>query len=101
MKSYILTIFFFGVIFQAWAQSQTSDDGQQFIEKKCRVVHVHLPLKRSGQPYPLLFDSIRVIDFRRDTSRVGIINTGKWSQDEVLFRTPAEAQLGAYLKVGY
>jgi len=101
MKSYILTIFFFGVIFQALAQSQTSDDGQRFIKKKCRLVHVHLPLKRSGQPYPLLFDSIRVIDFRRDTSRVGIINTGKWSQDEVLFRTPAEAQLGAYLKVGY
>lgn len=101
MKSYILTIFFFGVIFQALAQSPSSKDGQRFIKKKCGVVVVHLPLKRSRPPYPLLFDSIRVIDFRRDTSRVGMISQGKWSQDEVLLRVPAGTQLGAYLKAGY
>jgi hypothetical protein len=101
MKPYILTIFFFCAIFQVKAQSQSSDDGQRFIKKKCGVVLVHLPSKRSGQPYPLLFDSIRVIDFRRDTSRVGVITAGKWSQDQVLLRTPVAVQLGAYLKAGY
>jgi hypothetical protein len=101
MKPYILTIFFFCAIFRAQAQSPGSDEGERFIKKKCGVVLVHLPLKRSGQPYPLLFDSIRVIDFRRDTSRVGVIASGKWSQDQVLLRTPAAVQLGAYLKAGY
>ena len=101
MKPYILTIFFLCAIFQAPAQSQSSVDGQRFIKKKCGVVLVHLPLKRNERPSPLLFDSIRVIDFRRDTSRVGLISQGKWSQDEVLFREPARAQLGAYLQVGY
>lgn len=101
MKPYLLTIFFFYVIFQAPAQSRSSDDGQRFIKKKCGVVLVHLPLKRNERPSPLLFDSIRVIDFRRDTSRVGLIGSGKWSQDEVLLRAPAATQLGAYLKAGY
>ncbi len=102
MKSYILTIFFFGAVFQVLAQSPSSDDGQRFIKKKCGVAHVvHLPLRQSGQHYSLLFDSIRVLDFRSDTSRLGIVANGRWSQEELLLRAPVGVQLMSYLNAGY
>jgi hypothetical protein len=99
MKPYALTVVFFCVAFQAL--SQGPDAGQQLIRQQCGTLHVHLPLGQSGQGYPVLFDSIRVVDLRRDTSRIGLIGSGRGAQEEVLLGRPVAAQLTAYLNAGY
>ena len=99
MKSPVLTILFFCAAYHAF--SQGPDAGQQFIRKKCGTLHVHLPLGQNGQQYRVLFDSIRVVDLRRDTSRIGLIGAGRWAQDEVLFSRPVAEQVAAYLNAGY
>jgi hypothetical protein len=99
MKPYFLTVVFFCAAFQVFSQSP--DAGQEFIREKCGTLHVHLPLGQSGQQYPVLFDSIQVVDLRRDTSRIGLISGGRRSQEEVLLSQPVAAQVKAYLNAGY
>ena len=81
--------------------AQTGDAGQQLIRKKCGVEHIPLPQDKNAELYPTLFDSIRVLDLRRDTSRIGLISTGRSAQDEVLFHWPAADQLARYFYAGY
>jgi len=99
MKLYVLAGVFFCAVLQAFAQSP--DAGQQFIREQCGTLHVHLPLGQNGQQYPVLFDSIQVVDLRRDTSRIGLISGGRRSQEEVLLNRPVAEQLTAYLNAGY
>jgi len=100
MKPYILTVIFFCAVFQVLAQEPDAS-AQQFIRKKCGTLHVHLPLGQNGQRYPVLFDSIQVVDLRRDTSRIGLIGSGGRSQEEVLLYRPVATQVTAYLNAGY
>jgi hypothetical protein len=99
MKPYFLTGVFFCAVLQAFSQSP--DAGQEFIREKCGTLHVHLPLGQIGLEYPVLFDSIQVVDLRRDTSRIGLISGGRRSQEEVLLSQPVAAQVKAYLNAGY
>jgi hypothetical protein len=99
MKPYALTVIFFCAAIQAFPQSP--DAGQQFIREICGTVHVPLPLGQSGQQYPVLFDSIQVVDLRRDTSRIGLIGGGRRSQDEILLSRPVASQVTAFLNAGY
>jgi hypothetical protein len=99
MKPFALTVIFFCMAFQAF--SQGPDAGQQLIRKQCGTLHVHLPLGQSEEGYPVLFDSIRVVDLRRDTSRIGLIGSGREAQEEVLLSRPVAAQVTAYLNAGY
>ena len=80
---------------------KAADAGQQLIKKKCGVAFVLLPPDKNPPAYPPLFNSIRVVDLRRDTSRVGLVSNGRNSQDEVCFPSPAADQLKAYLDAGY
>jgi hypothetical protein len=98
-KSFILILLVIGSVFQA--KTQTNDAGQQFIKKKCRPNRVSLPLSPNRPPFPPEFDSIAVLDFRRDTSRIGLINGGGRSQLELLFHAPVARQVSAYLNAGY
>jgi hypothetical protein len=99
MKPYFLTVVFFCAVFQAFTQSP--DAGQQFIRQKCGTLHVPLPMGQNGQQYPVLFDSIQVVDLRRDTSRIGLIGGGRRLQEEVLLNRPVAVQLAAWLNAGY
>ena len=99
MKPYFLTVVFFCAAIQAFTQSP--DAGQEFIREKCGTLHVHLPMGQNGQQYPVLFDSIQVVDLRRDTSRIGLIGDGRRSQEEVLLNRPVAAQVTAWLNAGY
>jgi hypothetical protein len=106
MRPFVLNLLLFCA---AHALAQTGDTGrapikdagQQLIKKKCGIVRIPLPLDKRAPLYAPLFDSIRVLDFRRDTSRIGLISSGRKTQEEVLFHTPAADQLGRYLYAGY
>ena len=99
MRSFALILLSFCAAFTASAQIAIA--GQHLIKKKCGTDHVSLHADKYGQGYPGLFDSIRVVDFRRDTFRIGIIRAGSRAQDELLFRLPVPAQLKAYLDAAY
>jgi hypothetical protein len=99
MRPFVLNLLFFCAAVHVLGQ--TGDSGQQLIKKKCGVVHVPLPLDKSGPLYPPLFDSIRVLDLRRDTSRIGLVSSGRNSQEQLQFHSPAFDQLGRYLYAGY
>lgn len=99
MKPYALTVIFLCMAFQAF--SQGPDAGQQLIRQQCGTLHVHLPLGQNGQGYPVIFDSIRVVDWRRDTSRIGLIGSGREAQEEVLLNRPMAEQLTTWLNAGY
>jgi hypothetical protein len=101
MRYYILTILFMGLIFHARSQ-QGKDAGQQFIQKKCSIVRASLSLdKQAIVNYPVLFDSIRVLDYRSDTSRIGIVGTEPRYQQDIRFHQPVTTQLSAYFNAGY
>jgi hypothetical protein len=86
---------------QQGAARQAGDAGQQLIKKKCGVAFVVLSPDKNPPPYPPLFNSIRVVDLRRDTSRAGLVSNGRNAQDEVRFPSPAADQLKRYLDAGY
>ena len=99
MKPFILAFLFLGTIITALAQP--GDAGQQFIRKKCRPEHVALPLDPNKPAFRSEYDSIRVIDSRSDTSRIGLIDGEGRSQHELLFSMPVNRQVAAYLKAAY
>jgi hypothetical protein len=99
MRGLFLNLLFVFAVLDSLAQ--TGDAGQQLIRKKCGAEHISLPLDKNAALYPTIFDSIRVLDFRRDTSRIGLISTGRNAQDEVLFHWPAADQLARYMYAGY
>jgi len=115
MRPFILNLLFLVAAVQALAQTgdagprpindvrpgPINDAGQQLINKRCGIVHVSLPLDKNAPSYPALFDSIQVLDFRKDTSRIGLITSGRNAQDEILFHTPVADQLARYLHTGY
>jgi hypothetical protein len=99
MKSIVLISLFFCAAFTASAQ--ITGTGQHLIKKKCGTDHISLSPEKYGQGYPDLFHSIRVVDFRRDTSRIGIVRVGNKSQDQVLFGLPVSVQVKEYLDAAY
>lgn len=101
MKYLNLTILLMGSMLHTLAQ-QDSDAVQRFIQKKCSIVRASLPLdKNTVLGYPVLFDTIRVIDYRHDTSRLGIVGTEPKFQEDIRFHLPVAAQVSAYLNAGY
>ncbi|HWB94783.1 MAG TPA: hypothetical protein VG605_23165, partial [Puia sp.] len=92
---------FVAAIIHVCAQ-QPGDAGQKLIREKCIAVHASLPMDRFAvKNYPILFDSIEVVDYRSDTSRIGIVGTKPRTQKEILFHRPVNQQLSAYLNAGY
>ncbi|HEY4206179.1 MAG TPA: hypothetical protein VGM31_05165 [Puia sp.] len=65
------------------------------------AVHAQLPAELRDLRYPLLFDSIRVVDFRGDTSRIGLASNGHGKQVEVLLNGSVTARLTGYLNARY
>lgn len=99
MKPYSLAVLLFCAAFSAF--SQGPDAGQQLIRNKCRALYVQLPPVRKSATYPVLFDSIRVVDSRSDTSRIGLIGNTRKGQGEMLLRQPAAVAVGTYLNAAY
>jgi len=101
MRYLNLTILLMASILHARAQHD-SDAVQRFIQKKCSIVHASLPLdKNAVVAYPVLFDTIRVIDYRPDTSRLGIVGSEPGYQQDIRYHRPVAAQLSAFLNAGY
>jgi hypothetical protein len=71
------------------------------VQKKCGVERVALLLDKYGRDFPELFQQISMIDGRPDTSRIGIVRTGRRGQNEVLFFLPVSQQLTGYLNATY
>ncbi len=99
MKPYALALVLYCAAFSAFSQSPDAE--QDFIRKKCGVLYVQLSPGQNDASYPVLFDSIRVVDSRSDTSRIGLIGSARRGQDEVLFHRPAGMQVAAYLDAEY
>jgi hypothetical protein len=99
MRTAIFAIFFLCLSTHALAQSTV--EGQQIILKKCKSEHVRIFPDKSGQGYPDLFNEIRVLDARPDTSRIGIVRTGISIQTDILLEGPVAAQLTGYLNTTY
>jgi len=107
MRRSILNLMFLFAAAHALAQAGSSgpglsnDAGQQLINKRCGIVRISLPLDKNAPKYPALFDTICVLDFRRDTSRIGLITSSRSAQEEILFHKSVTDQLGQYLNAGY
>ncbi|HEV3414657.1 MAG TPA: hypothetical protein VG101_19390 [Puia sp.] len=83
------------------AAGQPDSVGERLIQKKCGVERVALPLGKYGHDFPDLFQQISMIDARPDTSRIGIVRTGRRGQNEVMFILPVSQQLTGYLNATY
>lgn len=83
------------------AAAQPDSVGNQLIEKKCGVERVLLLPGKYGRDFPELFRQISIIDARPDTSRIGIVRTGRRGQNEVLCFLPVSQQLTRYLNAAY
>jgi hypothetical protein len=99
MRSNLLIPLFCGLVIHSLGQS--SDDGQQFIKKRCSTEYVTLRLDPNRPPFPPELFHITVQDLRRDTSRIGLVNDRRRDQQEVVFHVPAAKQLDDYLNAGY
>jgi len=83
------------------SQSQSPDPGQALIKRKCRTTRISLPLDQNERNFPALFNTIEVLDYRSDTSRIGLMTNWEESQQEVLFRASVTNVLTAYLNYNY
>jgi hypothetical protein len=99
MRSNLLIPLFCSLVIHSLGQS--SDDGQQFIKKRCSTEHVALRLDGNRPSFPPEWSAITVRDLRRDTSRIGLVNDGPRDQQEVVFHLPAAKLLSDYLNAGY
>ena len=82
MRYPALAIVLLSLILDARGQ-QRDDAGEQLIRKKCTISRASLTLDKETIPgYPALFDSIRVLDYRSDTSRIGIVGTKPLYQED-------------------
>jgi hypothetical protein len=96
-----LAILCLSFAFTATATAQSETTGQQLIKKKCGVEHIFLPSGKYGRDFPSLFKQISVLDARPDTSRIGIVRTGRVAQHEVLLKARASEQLTGYINSAY
>lgn len=101
MRYPALALVLLSLIFDARGQ-QRDDTVEQLIQKKCSILWASLPPDKKTIPnYPVLFDSIRVLDYRSDTSRIGIVGTKPLHQEDVRFPRSVSEQLSAYFRAGY
>lgn len=96
-----LTILCLSFAFTATATAQSVTTGQQLIKKKCGTEQVFLPPGKYGRDFPPLFKQIAVLDARPDTTRIGIVRTGRVAQHEVLLKTRASEHLTGYFNSVY
>jgi len=76
--------------------------GQAVIKAKCTTRHVSLPSRRRAADNPTYFRNIRVLDYRRDTSRVGVVHSGTYSQAQIaVWRGSTSTTFAAYLDSVY
>lgn len=108
MKYSTLFILLTGLVFCVKAQNVPSHDttrfaGEPLINTKCRLVHIRLLIDQKRADYPDLFHEISVADFRRDTSRIGLVSSGAYSQEQLVFRKPGGVAGNFYqlLDTGY
>src|ERR1700677_1102617 len=99
MKPVVLLYLLLALTMPAAAQPESM--GEQLIEKKCGVERVSLIPGKYGRDFPELFQQISMIDARPDTSRIGIVRTGRRGQNEGLFFFPVSQPLTAYLNATY
>jgi hypothetical protein len=99
MKPFVILYLLLAVTMTAVGQPDSV--GERLIQKKCGVERVALPPDKYGHDFPELFQQISMIDARPDTSRIGIVRTGRRGQNEVLFFLPVSQQLTGYLNAAY
>jgi hypothetical protein len=76
--------------------------GQRVIRAKCKTTYVQLPWLRQVADSTWPFRDIRVIDYRWDTARIGLVAAGESSEDQVVFRKASAAgALAAWLDSAY
>ena len=101
MRSYVLALLIFYAAFPAKAQFTNDSANQAVIRKRCKPVYLVLePRARDQDPTPL-FKDIRVMDYRRDTSRVGIVASNLYSQFQLVFKNSTAAALAEHFNTGY
>lgn len=83
------------------AKTQPRNSGQALINAKCKSIHISLPLHEKRLEYPAIFKDIAVVDFRRDTFRIGLTGPTSTTQDQLLFRTSTSEALSSYLNSNY
>ncbi len=83
------------------AAAQPDAAGQRIIKKKCTTQHLSFTPDKYQEGYPGLFHDIRVLDLRRDTTRLGILRVNVREQNNLLFNSSATADLTAYLNSVY
>jgi hypothetical protein len=83
------------------ATAQPGNTGQLLVRNKCGTEHVAMPVGKFGRDFPEIFQRIRVMDARPDTTRIGIVRVGRVMQDEVRFHASAGEQLTNYLNAAY
>lgn len=98
MKSIILALSLLGISVTAWTQDDT---GQSLIRNQCNVIHISLPSRDKDHEAAIRFKDIRVIDFRRDTSRIGLTTPRSGRQCEILFHSSLTEELTTYLNANY
>ena len=97
MKRVTLLFLFFCVTFTTHAQKDSIY--QALIKNNYGTSYIALPEKKIDAPPPV-FSNIRVVDLRRDTSRVGLVSR-RLAHRQIRFRRPLSAAMSAYLNQNY
>ncbi len=99
MRLFTLPVLLSLVAVQTMAQHAI--DGPEIIKKKCNTYHLSFRTDKYQQGYPGLFNNIRLLDLRRDTTRLGILRVSQRGQDE--FRLPSldDGNLAGYINTSY
>src|SRR6202012_2509127 len=98
MKRIALLVLLIGTLSEA--HTQTTVQLEQLIRSKCSPYYIRLePRIRPG--FPVYFDTIRVLDQRLDTTRLGITNIRNAPQEQLLFHTSASTAIGDCLNAVY
>lgn len=95
MKPFLLTLLLCPTLFHAFSQDR--DAGQRLLKKKCASLRILLSADQKDPSYPLLFDHINVLDYRMDTSRLGLVVKSGRKQMEIVLDRPVNAQLTSYM----
>jgi hypothetical protein len=98
MKFLTLSIIIICLMGQATAQTDSLH--KAFLDDKCGKVHLHLMPKAKKSKTPPYFSNFEVVDFRPDTSRIGLWTANK-TRRELLFNSTASNTLATYLNTCY
>lgn len=100
MRSCSLALLLLFLYMQSHAQ-QGDSLIQALINKRCDTRKISIPSYRIQYPATPAFNNISVLDYRRDTLRIGITTDEPYSQRQLLFGNSTATTLGAYLAKHY